>query len=75
MSKPEETLPNVIPAQAGIYDGWIFLDSRLRGSGGNRMSQSFPNVSIWVFLSGFFLHSVGFPTAVILKTTNNQYEV
>ena len=37
----KETLINVIPAHAGIYHRLIFLDSRLRGSDGNRVNQSF----------------------------------
>ncbi|MGD9662862.1 MAG: hypothetical protein AB7U63_16505, partial [Porticoccaceae bacterium] len=39
-----EILINVIPAQAGIYHRLIFLDSRLRGSDGNRINQSVPSI-------------------------------
>ena len=38
MDTPKETLINIIPAQAGIYNRLIFLDSRLRGSDGSRIN-------------------------------------
>jgi hypothetical protein len=39
---PMETLINVIPAQAEIYNSLIFMDSRLRESDKNRINRSFP---------------------------------
>jgi hypothetical protein len=38
MDTSKETLINVIPTQAGIYQRLIFLDSRLSGSDGSRIN-------------------------------------